>query len=54
MVALFLLEVNSISVREEENVEFINVELLGVVVHFLYKPTTWTIPTPSAGTKKNK
>ena len=38
MVALFLLEVNSISVREEENVEFINVELPGVVVHSLYKP----------------
>ena len=32
------LKVNSISVCEEENVEFITVELPGVVVHPLYKP----------------
>ena len=32
------LKVNSISVCEEENVEFITVELPGVVVHSLYKP----------------
>ena len=40
MVALFLLDglkVNSISICEEENVEFITVELPGVVVHSLYK-----------------
>ena len=32
------LKVNNISVCEEENVEFITVELPGVVVHSLYKP----------------
>ena len=32
------LKVNSISVCEEENVKFINMELPGVVVHSLYKP----------------
>ena len=32
------LKVNSISVCEEETVEFITVELPGVVVHSLYKP----------------
>ena len=32
------LKVNNISVCEEENVEFITMELLGVVVHSLYKP----------------
>ena len=32
------LKVNSISVCEKENVEFITVELPGVVVHSLYKP----------------
>ena len=30
--------VNSISVCEEDNVEFITVELPGVVVHSMYKP----------------
>ena len=32
------LKVNSISVCEEDNVEFIAVELPGVVVHSVYKP----------------
>ena len=41
MEALFLLDglkVNSILVCEEDNVEFITVELPGVVVHSVYKP----------------
>ena len=32
------LKVNSISVCEEDNVEFITVEISGVVVHPVYKP----------------
>ena len=32
------LKVNSIPVCEEDNVEFITVELPGVVVHSVYKP----------------
>ena len=32
------LKVNSISICEEDNVEFITVELPGVVVHSVYKP----------------
>ena len=41
--SVFGLKVNNISVCEEENVEFITVELPSVVVHSLYKPP----PEPS-------
>ena len=44
-------KVNSISVCEEENVEFITVELPGVVVHSLYKPPPETFLLPHTGTK---
>ena len=43
------LKVNSISVCEEENVEFITVELPGVVVHSLYKPPPEPFLLPSLG-----
>ena len=43
------LKVNSISVCEEENVEFITVELPGVVVHSLYKPPPEPFLIPSLG-----
>ena len=53
MVALFLLEmvlkVHSISVCEEENVEFITVELPGVVVLSLYKPPPEPFLLPPLG-----
>ena len=40
---------NSISVCEEENVEFINVELPSVVVHSLYKPPPEPFLLPPLG-----
>ena len=43
------LKVNSISVCEEENVEFFNVELPGVVVHSLYKPPLEPFQLPPLG-----
>ena len=43
------LKVNSISVCEEENVEFITVELPGVVVHTLYKPPPEPFQLPPLG-----
>ena len=43
------LKVNSISVREEENVEFITVEHPGVVVHSLYKPPPEPFLLPPLG-----
>ena len=43
------LKVNSISVCEEENVEFITVELPGVVVHSLYKPPPEPFLLPPLG-----
>ena len=43
------LKVNSISVCEEENVEFITVELPGVVVHSLYKPPPEPFLIPPLG-----
>ena len=53
MVALFFvrdgLKVNSISVCEEENVEFITVELPGVVVHSMYKPPPEPFLLPPLG-----
>ena len=43
------LKVNSISVCEEENVEFITVEPPGVVVHSLYKPPPEPFLLPPLG-----
>ena len=43
------LKVNSISVCEEENVEFITVELPGAVVHSLYKPPPEPFLLPPLG-----
>ena len=43
------LKVSSISVCEEENVEFITVELPGVVVHSLYKPPPVPFLLPPLG-----
>ena len=43
------LKVNSISVCEEENVQFITVELPGVVVHSLYKPPPEPFLLPPLG-----
>ena len=43
------LKVNSISVCEEENVEFITVELPGAVVHPLYKPPPEPFLLPPLG-----
>ena len=43
------LKVNSISVCEEANVEFITVELPGVVVHSLYKPPPEPFLLPPLG-----
>ena len=43
------LKVNSISVCEEENVEFITVELPDVVVHSLYKPPPEPFLLPPLG-----
>ena len=43
------LKVNSISVCEEENVEFITVELSGVAVHSLYKPPPELFLLPPLG-----
>ena len=43
------LQVNSISVCEEENVEFITVELPGVVGHSLYKPPPEPFQLPPLG-----
>ena len=43
------LKVNIISVCEEENVEFITVELPGVVVHSLYKPPPEPFLLPPLG-----
>ena len=43
------LKVNSISVCEKENVEFITVELPGVVVHCLYKPPPEPFLLPPLG-----
>ena len=42
------LKLNSISVREEDNVEFTTVKLLDVVVHSVYKP-----PAPSTLKQKH-
>ena len=43
------LKVNIISVCEEENVEFITVDLPGVVVHSLYKPPPEPFLIPPLG-----
>ena len=43
------LKVNSIFVCEEENVEFITMELPGVVVHSLYKPPPEPFLLPPLG-----
>ena len=43
------LKANSISVREEDNVEFITVELPGVVVHSVYKPPAEQFLLPPLG-----
>ena len=43
------LKVNSISVCEEDNVEFITVELPGVVVHSVYKPPAEQFLLPPLG-----
>ena len=43
------LKLNSISVCEEENVEFITVELPGVIVHSLYKPPPEPFLLPPLG-----
>ena len=45
----FCLKVNSISVCEEENVEFITVDIPGVVVHSLYKPPPESFLLPPLG-----
>ena len=47
------LKVNSISVCEEENVEFITVEIPGVFVHSLYKPPPEPFLLPPLG-QRNK
>ena len=38
------LKVKSVTIRDERNVEFITVELPGVVVHSVYKPPTFLLP----------
>ena len=43
------LKVNSISICEEDNVEFITVELPGVVVHSVYKPPAEQFLLPPLG-----
>ena len=48
------LKVNSISVCEEENVEFITVELPSVVVHTLYKPPPEPFLLPPLGQRIKK
>ena len=45
------LKVNSISVCEENNVEFITVELPGVVVHSVYKPPAEQFLHPPLGNR---
>ena len=45
------LKVNSISVCEEDNVEFITVELPGVVVHSVYKPPAEQFLLPPLGNR---
>ena len=45
------LKVNSISVCEEDNVEFITVELPGVVVHSVYKPPAEQFLPPPLGNR---
>ena len=45
------LKVNSISVCEENNVEFITVELPGVMVHTVYKPPTEQFLLPPLGSR---
>ena len=45
------LKVNSISVCEEDNVEFITVELPGVVVHSVYKPPDEQFLLPPLGSR---
>ena len=45
------LKVNSISVCEEDNVEFITVELPGVVVHSVYKPPAEQFLLPPLGSR---
>ena len=47
--SVFVRDVNSISVCEEENVDFITVELPGVVVHSLYKPPSEPFLLPPLG-----
>ena len=47
------LKVNSISVCEEDNVEFITVELPSVVVHSVYKPPAKQFLLPPLGNKKH-
>ena len=55
MEALFCyrdgLKVNSISVCEEDNVEFNTVELPGVVVHSVYKPPAERFLLPPLGSR---
>ena len=46
------LKVNSISVCEEDNVEFITMELPGVVVHSVYKPPAEQFLLPSLERKQ--
>ena len=45
------LKVNSISVYEEDNVEFITVELPGVVVHSVYKSPDEQFLIPPLGSR---
>ena len=45
------LKVNSISVCEEDNVDFITVELPGVVVHSVYKPPAEQFLLPPLGSR---
>ena len=45
------LKVNSIYVCEEDNVEFITVELNGVVVHSVYKPPAEQFLLPLLGSR---
>ena len=45
------LKVNSISVCEVDNVEFITVELPGVVVHSVYKPPSEQVLLPPLGNR---
>ena len=44
-------KVNSITVCEEDNVEFITVEISGIVVHSVYKPPTEQFVLPPVGSR---